>query len=81
MYSLPNFEPVHCSMSSSNCCFLICLQVSPEAFKVAWYSHLFKNVPQSIVIHAVKGFSIGNEAVVFFWNSLSFSMTQQMLAI
>ena len=22
MYSFPNFEPVHCSMSGSNCCFL-----------------------------------------------------------
>ena len=68
-------------MSGSNCCFLTCIQVSQEAFKVSWYSHLFKNVPQSIVIYTVKGFSIGNEAVVFFWNSLSFSMIQQMLAI
>ena len=24
MYSFPNFEPVCCSMFSSNCCFLIC---------------------------------------------------------
>ena len=49
-------------MSGSNCCFLTCIQVSQEAFKVAWYSHLFKNVPQSIVIYTVKGFSIVNEA-------------------
>ena len=33
-YSFPNLEPVHCSMSSSNCCFLI----SQEAGKVVWYS-------------------------------------------
>ena len=30
-----------------------------------WNSHLFKNFPQFIVIHTVKGFSIVNEADVF----------------
>ena len=35
-----------------------------EAGKVVWYSHLFKNYPQFIVIHTVKGFSIVNEAEV-----------------
>ena len=40
-----NFEPVFCSMSSSNCCFLSCIQVSQETGKVIWYSHLFKNFP------------------------------------
>ena len=34
-----------CSMSHSNCCFLTCIQVSQEASKVVWYSHLFKNFP------------------------------------
>ena len=29
-----------------------------------WYSHIFKNVPQFVVIHIVKGFSIFNEADV-----------------
>ena len=29
-----------------------------------WYSHLLKNFPQFVVIHAVKGFSIVNEAEV-----------------
>ena len=29
---------------------------------MAWYSHLFKNFPQFIVIHTVKGFSIVNKA-------------------
>ena len=43
-------------MSSSNCCFLICIQVSQEAGQVVWYSHLFQNFPQFIVIHTVKGF-------------------------
>ena len=32
---------------------------------MVWYSHLFKNFPQFVVIHAVKGFSIVNEADVF----------------
>ena len=29
-----------------------------------WYSHLFKNFPQSVVIHTVKGFGIVNNAEV-----------------
>ena len=62
MYSFPNLEPVCCSMSDSNCCFLTCIQVSQEVGKVVWYSHFFKNFPQFIVIHTVKGFSIVNEA-------------------
>jgi len=45
-------------MSSSNCCFLTCIQVSQEAGQVVWYSHLLKNFPQFIVIHTVKGFGI-----------------------
>ena len=68
IYSLdklfPNFEPVHCSMSGSNCSFLTCVQVSQEAGKVVWYSKLLKNFPQFVVIHTVKGFSIVNEAEV-----------------
>ena len=65
MYSFPNLEPVRCSMSGSNCCFLICIQVSQEAGKVVWYSHLLKNCPQFAVIHTVKGFSVIREAEVF----------------
>ena len=38
-------------MSSSNCCFLTCIQVSQEADQVVWYSHLFQNFPQFVVIH------------------------------
>ena len=52
------------SISSSNYCFLTCIQVSQEAGKVVWYSHHFKNFPQFIVIHTVKCFSIVNEAGV-----------------
>ena len=40
MYSFPNLEPVCCSMSSSNFCFLTCIQISQEAGQVVWYSHL-----------------------------------------
>ena len=57
MYSFPNLEPVCCSLSSSNCCFLTCIQISQEAGHVVWYFHLLKNF-QFIVIFAVKGFSI-----------------------
>ena len=58
------FGTVCCFMSSSNCCFLTYIQISQEASKVVWYSHLLKNFPQFIVIHTVKGFSIVNEAEV-----------------
>ena len=47
-------------MTSSNCCFLTSVQVSQKAGKVVWYSHLFQNFPQFIVIHTVKGFGIVN---------------------
>ena len=51
-------------MSNSNCCFLICIQISQEAGQVVWYSHLFQNFPQFIVIHTVKGFGIVNKAEI-----------------
>ena len=58
-------------MSSSNCCFLTCIQISQESGKVAWCSHLLKNFPQSVVIHTVKGFSIVNKAEVDVFLELS----------
>ena len=57
MHSFPNFEPVCCSMFSSNCCFLTCTLVSQEAGKPVLYSHFFKYFPQFFVIHTVKGFT------------------------
>ena len=63
-YSFPNFEPVCCSMSGSNYCFLTCIQVSQETGKLVCYSHLFKNFQQFVVIHTVKGFSVVNETKV-----------------
>ena len=64
IYSFPIFELDFCSMSGSNCCFLTCIEVSQEADKVEWYSHLFKNFQQFIVIHTIKSFSIVNEIEV-----------------
>ena len=40
MYSCPTLEPVHCSMSGSNCCFLTCIQISQEAGKLASFTPL-----------------------------------------
>ena len=65
MYSFSYLEPVHCSMSCSNCCFLTCIQISQEAGKMVWYSYLFKNFPQFVEIHTVKGIIVVNEADVF----------------
>jgi len=70
MYSFPDLEPVY-SMSSFNCCFLTCTQISQEAVKVVWYSHLLKNFPQLVVIHTVKGFGIVNKAEVDIFPELS----------
>ena len=58
-------------MSSSNCCFLTCIQVSQEAGKVVWYSHLFQNFPQFIVINTVKGLGIVNKAEIDVFLELS----------
>ena len=58
MYSFTNLEPVCCSMHSSNCRFLTCIQISQEAGEVVWYSYVFQNFPQFIVIHTVNSFGI-----------------------
>jgi len=51
-----------CSVTSSNCCFLPCIQTSQEAGKVFWYSHLLENFPLFVVVHTVKGFTLVNKA-------------------
>ena len=48
-------------MSSSNYCFLTCIQISQEVVR---YSYLLKNFPHFVVIYIVKGFSIVNEEEV-----------------
>ena len=58
-------------MSSSNCCFLTCIQISQEADQVVWYSNLLQNFPQFIVIHIVKGFGIVNKAEIDVFLELS----------
>ena len=52
-------------------CFLTCIHVSQEAGQVVWYSHLFQNFPQFIVIHTVKGFGLVNKAEVDVFLELS----------
>ena len=69
MYSFPNFEPVCCSTSSSNCCFLFCIQVSQEAGEVGWYLHLFQSFPVCCDLH--KCFGIVNKAEVDVFLELS----------
>ena len=71
MYSFSYLEPVCCSMSSSNCCFLTCIQIPQEENQVVWYSHLFQNFPQFVVIHTVKGFGIVNKAEIDVFLELS----------
>ena len=58
-------------MYSSNCCFLTCIQISQEAGKVVWHSHLFKNFLQFDMIHTVKGFDLVNKAEVDVFLELS----------
>ena len=71
MYSFSYLEPVCCFMSSSNCCFPTCIQVSQEAGQAIWYFHLFQNFPQFIVILTVKGFGIVNKAEIDVFLELS----------
>ena len=59
-------------MSSSNCCFLTCIQVSQEVGQEVWYSHLFQNCPQFIVIHTVEGFDVVNKAEIDIFLELSY---------
>ena len=58
-------------MPSSNCSFLTCIQISQEAGQVIWYSHLFQNFPQFIVVRTVKGFGTVNKADIDVFLELS----------
>ena len=71
MYSFTYLEPDCCSSSSSNSCFLTCIQISQEAGHVVWYSHLLKNFSQMVVIHTVKGFGTVNKSEVDVFLKLS----------
>ena len=59
-------------MSSSNCCFLTCIQISQKADQVIWYAHFLKNFPQFVVIHTVQGFGIVNKAEIDVCLELSY---------
>ena len=41
------------------------------ASQVAWYSHLFQNFPEFVVIHTVKGFGIVNKTEIDVFLELS----------
>ena len=65
MYSFPDLEPVCCcSMSSSDCSVLICIQI----VQVRWSGIpiSFKNFPLFVVIHTVKSYGVVNKAVDVF---------------
>ena len=71
------------------CYFLICIQISLEADKVVWYSHLLNNIPQFVVIHTVKGFGIVNKAEVdvflefccFFYDQMNVDLSAKELML
>ena len=71
MFSFPDLEPVCCFMSSFNCCFLTCIQISQDAGQVVQYSHLLKNFPQFVVIHIVKDLGVVSKAEVNVFLELS----------
>ena len=58
-------------MSSSNCCFLTYIYVTQKGGQAVWYSHLFQNFPQFIVILTVKGFGIVNKTEIDVFLELS----------
>ena len=70
MYSFPIWNEC-CSMSSSNCHILACIQISQEAGQVIWYSRLFQNFPQFDVIHTIKSFGVVKTAKVDVFLELS----------
>ena len=57
-------------MSSSNYCFLACIQISQETGQVVWYSHLLKSFPVCCDSHS-QGFGIVNKAEVGIFLQLS----------
>ena len=61
------------------CYFLTCIQISQEAGQVVWYSHLWNNFPQFLVIHTVKGLGKVSKAeidvfsgIFCFFNNLAY---------
>ena len=54
------------------------MQISQEADQVVWYSHLFKNFPEFVVVHTVKGFGIVTKADVDVFLELSWFFDDPM---
>ena len=54
------------------------MQISQEADQVVWYSHLFKNFPEFVVVHTVKAFGIVNKAEVDVFLELSWFFSDSM---
>ena len=77
MYSFPYLEPVCCSMSSSNCYFLTCIQISQEAGRWSGIP-ISLRIFQFVMIHTVKGFGIGNKAEVDVFLELAFFFSDSM---
>ena len=68
--SFPYLEAVCYSISSCSCYFLTCIQISLEEGKVVWYSHLYNNFPQSVVIHTVKNFGVFIACIAGFFTTV-----------
>ena len=71
-YFFPNLEPACCFMSVSQCCFLICIQISQEAGKVSGIP-IYWRIFQFFVICTVKCFGVINKAEVGNFFFLEFS--------
>ena len=65
-YSFPTLEPLHSSMSDSDCCFLTCIQLSQEEGKMVLYSHVFKNFPVCCDRHSQRSWSSQHAEVYSF---------------
>ena len=44
---------------------LTCIQISQQAGQVVWYSYLFKNFPQFVLIHKIKVFGLVNKGEIY----------------
>ena len=53
-------------MSSSTCGSLTCIQISQEAGKLVWNSHLFMNFPVCCDIHSQRLWVVNEAEVDFF---------------
>ena len=53
------------------CCFLTCIQISQETCQVVWYSYLFKNFPDFVMVCTVKCFGKVNKTEVDVFLELS----------